>query len=226
MKKLKSLIPEELIQERQNYLIENVKPLSEIKDPIECQNRFFETTIKLISEGYDISEIEEISEGLLGDIAKGAINPANWLSGGWSAIKEQIIRWILKTLGMGPGLTNVAATFLADYDVKDLLKPFKSQEFCLSAEGMPKITDGVVEATIRYLQFGEQSPTIKKDFVKLGFGNLVGEIIRDSNLGETVANKVCAGIWKTKNAQAAAASNAPADIPAVPVPAPEPKKVN
>lgn len=215
---LKSLIREELNHERRSYLIENIVSLSEIKDPNEFQNNFIVTTIKLLGEGYDISEIEGVTEAFLGDIIKGSINPANWVSGGWSAIKEHIIRWILETLGMGAGLTNVTATFLADYDIRDLLKPFKSHEFCLSAEGMPKIIDGVIESTIRYLQFGEQSPSIRKnrgqkgDIVKLGFGNLVGEVIRDSNLGETVANKVCGAIWKAKNIQT------PTDTPAVPVP--------
>lgn len=200
MNNIKKILREEL--ERQIYLTESYSSL----DKNNLQEEYFNTTIKMLQEGYSLDEIEQVSEGLFGnqflDSLLGGINFGNLGSGFWSGVKEQIIRWFLTKLGVGGGVANIASTILADIDVRIMLKPFKTPELCTSE--MPKITDAVVKAIIRYLQFGEKTPnlSLKKgqtgDLVKLGIGEFVGEVIKDSNLGETLASKLCNSIWRVK----------------------------
>lgn len=204
MNNIKKILREEL--ERHLYLTESYSNLNKNN----LQEEYFNTTIKMLQEGYSLDEIEQVSEGLFGnqflDSLLGGVNFGNLGSGFWSGAKEQIIRWLLTKLGVGGGVANIASTVLADVDIRDMLKPFKSPELCTAK--MPEITDAIVEAIIRYLQFGEQTPNLsvkkgqRSDLIKLGIGEFVGEVIKDSNLGETLASKLCNTIWKIKQAPA------------------------
>jgi hypothetical protein len=204
MNNIKKILREEL--ERQIYLTESYSTL----DKDNLQEEYFNVTVKMLQEGYSLDEIEQVSEGIFGnqflDSLLGGVNFGNLGSGFWSGVKEQIIRLLLTKLGIGGGVANIASTVLADIDVRDMLKPFKSPELCTAK--MPGITNVVVEAIIRYLQFGEKTPnlSLKKgqagDLVKLGIGEYVGEVIKDSNLGETIAGKLCNSIWRIKQVPA------------------------
>lgn len=203
---LDKIIKEQLKKERETYLKESLDSLSDIEDNGFFLESYIDLTVQLMNEGYDIKEIEVVAEqGIMDKLTSGAgaIAKDTWdstnvlqtlLGGSMSTIKEQMINWLLVTLGMGKGAANFMAAFLADYDIRDLLLMFKSKEHCM--QQAPKVSDSLMEAVVRYLQFGEKETYIKQDYVKLGVGNMFGEIIRNSNIGETVANKFCGIIWK------------------------------
>ena len=64
---------------------------------------------------------------------------------------------------------------------------------------MPKISDGLMAGIVRYLQYGEKDVKLfdkNSDVLGLALGNILDEVITQSNIGETVASKLCAAIWK------------------------------
>ncbi len=209
MNNINKLIREELIKKRKEKIVESLSELNDIQD----QNFFFynyiQKSTKLLDEGYSIEEIEQISENIFtdkllqgggqvaGDIWKNTNVLDALFGGGLGMIKEQIIRWVLVQLGVGKGAANFLAAVLEQTDPRELLRVFKSPESCTS--GMPKISDGLMAGIVRYLQYGEKDVKLfdkNSDVLGLGLGNILDEVITQSNIGETVASKICAAIWK------------------------------
>lgn len=204
---LNIILKEELLNIRKNKLQESLSILEDIEDKDFFFHSYINLSAKLLDEGYEIEEIEMVSENIFtdklkqgaGDVAGDIWGSTNILDalfgGGLGMIKEQIIRWVLVQLGVGKGAANFLAAALEQTDPRELLRIFKSKEFCVA--GMPKISDGIMAGIIRYLQFGEDGVKLDfKDMTKLGVGNVVDEVITQSNIGETVGNKLCELIWK------------------------------
>lgn len=203
---LNKKIKEELLSIRQNRLYESLSELKDIEDNDFLIVQYLSKTGKLLDEGYTINEIESVSEDFLGKLTQGAGQVAmdGWkntnvfdtlISGGLGAIKEQVIRWVLVQLGVGQGAANAMAAALEQLDPRDLLRVFKTPELC--NQKMPEISDAVMAGLRGYIQFGEKSVGLNfADQGKSGLGNIVDELIKQSNIGETVANKLCGAIWK------------------------------
>lgn len=204
---LNKILKEELLTIRQNRLHESLSELNDIDDRDFFIVQYLSKSSSLLDEGYSIEEIESISENIFTDKLKqgaGAVSAdimgnTNILDalfgGGLGMIKEQIIRWVLTQLGVGKGAAVILAATLEQTDPRELLRIFKTKELCVS--GMPKISDGVMAGIIRYLQFGDGGVQVNTpDMLKVGLGNIVDEVITQSNLGETIGNKLCQAIWK------------------------------
>jgi hypothetical protein len=199
MKDIKLILKEELGKERENYVIESFKPLYDANN----QSIFLETYInigtKLLDEGYDIDEIEMIVEqNMLDNILQGA--KGMWdktdvtkilKGGGWSMVKEQLIRWVLSAFGVSGGALTFLSAALADYDPRMLLKMFKNKEMCITNAG--PLSNSLMEGLIRYVQIGGDKDI---SVAQLGIGNIIGEVIQESNIGNVVAQKFCNLIWK------------------------------
>ena len=210
MNNIKKKIREELQKEqsRTNYLTESLKPLSDISDEGFFIQSYIQIADNLMEEGYTLEEIEPLVEQSLTDRLKqgiGGMAADTWdktsvlgalFGGGLSGVKEQILKWLLTSLGMGAGAATFISAVLADYDVRDLLKVFKSKEFCLAPEGMPGISDAVIEGVVAYLQTGERPMNIRQDIGGVALRNVFADVLRQSNLGEGIAEKVCGAIWK------------------------------
>ena len=206
---INKIIREEVIKVRRNRLEESLVELKDIRDKDFFFHSYIQKSAQLLDEGYTIEEIEQISENWFteklgqgaGTVAKDIYGSTNVLDalfgGGLGMIKEQVIRWVLVQLGVGKGAANFLAAVLEQTDPRELLRIFKSPEYCTS--GMPKISDGLMAGIVRYLQFGEKDVTLfdkNSDVIGLGLGNVLDEVITQSNIGETVASKLCAAIWK------------------------------
>jgi len=207
---IKQKIREQLEKEqvRTTYLTESLKPLSDISDEGFFIQSYIQIADTLMNEGYTLSEIEPLIEQSMADRLKqgvGGMAADTWdktsvlgalFGGGLSGVKEQIVKWLLTSLGMGAGAATFISTALADYDVRNLLKVFKSKEHCLAPEGLPGISDFVMEGIVAYLQTGEKPMNIKQDFGGIALRNVFADVMRQSNFGESVAEKVCGAIWK------------------------------
>jgi hypothetical protein len=206
---INKLIREELIKKRKNNLVESLSPLNDIDDKDFFFHSYIQKSSELLDEGYSIEEIEQIAENMFtdkilqggGGVAKDIWGSTNILDalfgGGLGMIKEQVIRWVLVNLGVGKGAANFLAAFLEQTDPRELLRLFKSPESCTS--GMPKISDGLMAGIVRYLQYGEKDVKLfdqNSDVLGLALGNVLDEVITQSNIGEKVGEKLCAAIWK------------------------------
>lgn len=208
-KNLNKIIREELIKKRKSHLTESLNKLNDIEDTNFFFYNYIQKSTELLDEGYSIEEIEQIAENIFTDKLKqgaGTVASDIWGStdvlsalfgGGLGMIKEQVIRWVLVQLGVGKGAANFLAAALEQTDPRELLRIFKSPENCTS--GMPKISDGLMAGIIRYLQYGEKDVKLfdkNSDVLGLALGNVLDEVIIQSNIGEKVAEKLCAAIWK------------------------------
>ena len=71
-------------------------------------------------------------------------------------------------------------------------------ETCMSSEGMSALIDGLLTVMLRYIAAGEIGAD-RNDYsigIKAGVssyaGNMLGQVIKESNISETIADKV----WK------------------------------
>jgi hypothetical protein len=206
MDSLNKKLKEELLKIRKNRIQESLNELSDIEDVDFLFTQYLSKTGKLLDEGYTIEEIELVSEQFLDKLQQGAgaVVGDVWkntnvfdalVSGGLGTIKEQVIRWILVQLGVGQGAANAMAAALEQMDPRDLLRVFKTPELC--REKMPEISDAIMAGIRGYMQFGEKSVGLNvADQAKSGLGNIIDELIKQSNIGEMAGNKLCGVIWK------------------------------
>ncbi len=206
---ISKLVKEELNKKGNHHIVESLIELNDIQDNDFFIINYINKSTELLDEGYTIQEIEQVAENIftnkltqgIGDVAGDIWGSTNVLDalfgGGLGMIKEQVIRWVLVQLGVGKGAANFLAAALEQTDPRELLRIFKSPESCTS--GMPKISDGLMAGIVRYLQFGEKDVKLfdkNSDVLGLALGNILDEVITQSNIGETVASKLCAAIWR------------------------------
>jgi hypothetical protein len=194
---IKEIVRTNLINEsdRRKHILNSFQKIKDLKNE-QLLEGYISTSNKLISEGYGFHEIEN----LINEIE----NPLNMLDGKvdwggmfkeslYSSAKEYIIKWLLNAVGMGPQWSTTMAQALADLNPLDLLKPFKNEQNCI--QYMPNICDTVLEVLVRYLG-SSATGTNRTDYNwsgmgSVGVGNIFGEAIRESNIGESISNKLC-----------------------------------
>lgn len=197
----KSDIRKTLLEERKKHLGESFHYLEDIRDSEFRTVSFMKTMAQLLDEGY--SEEEIINEITAQDVTK-RLEDTDWKGmmgdAAMSAAKEYMIFFGLSTvLGVNKETSANISRFMADVNPMTFLRIFKGMSECQS--GAPEIVDAIIEAFGRSLGAdwvggGGSRRTDYSLFSLTGMGasyagNLFGEAIRDSNLGETIANKFC-----------------------------------
>lgn len=218
MDKIKLIIKEELKKESDNYLIESFNKLSSITNEKLFIEQLTETTVGLLNDGYTLEEINLIAEqaaaqtaGQAGNLFSGLKNPETGkfdltgllFGGGKSMFWEQILRWLFKkVLGVSEKTAQNAAIVLADYNPLHILRLFKGYNACVQEiahtdKGGGGLGALIIELFINNSQFQGGSQTMGK----VALRNVAAEAIRDSNLDDKLAEKICGHIWKTSDSQ-------------------------
>jgi hypothetical protein len=198
---IRKVVSENLKRTRKEIFQESFSIVRGSSTKDEFLTRVLIASSNLISEGYEMDEIESFlneqdasSLVAAGDDALSQVKNADWgkLAKGtiMSSIKEYAIKWLLNNLGMKGEIVDSVAIVFAEYDPLDLLKPFKDMSSCMGPKAMPKLCDAIMEAVGRYIG-GQATGGGGSTIVKLGVGNLFGEAIEQSNLGEIAGAKFC-----------------------------------
>ena len=187
---LKIKIKQTLLEERQNKLKESFVELSDIDDKNYLVERSLTISYTLLEDGYSLDEIDkELSEVYdVNDWGK-----IDWkemiLGGSLSMAKEYIIEYILKELfGTNKEFAHEAAVVFSNLSPTDLLTPFKDEASC--SESMPKITKALLVALGRHLA-GNVTGVGEGNLATKGAGNLFGQVIMQSNVGESLSVNFC-----------------------------------
>lgn len=147
---LRKYINETLLEERQRKLHSSYDELNDIRDKEYFLERYFFITSNLLNEGYSIEEVESAIQGVENPLSNVDIG-SNLLSAGGSQIKEYVINVLLTYVfgGKNQGIITTISVVFADYDIRDILLPFKDMSNC--STHMPKMIDSVLEALSRYI---------------------------------------------------------------------------
>ena len=198
---IRKVVSENLQRTRKEIFQESFSIVRGSSSKDEFLTRVLIASSNLISEGYEMDEIESFlneqdasSLVAAGDDALSQVKNADWgkLARGtiMSSIKEYAIKWLLNNLGMKGEIVDSVAIVFADYNPLDLLKPFKDMQTCMQSDAMPALCDAIMEGLGRYI--GNRAVSGRGDStIKLGIGNIFGESIKESNLGETAGAKFC-----------------------------------
>jgi hypothetical protein len=198
MSQIKNIVSNVLLEERERRLNEAFIELNDIRDGNYLIERYVSITRKLVDEGYDIDEIEipDNIKNLVPDQLKTADVKSALSDALATSAKEYIIRFVLKEIfGAGAGFSTFAAQLFADWNPMDLLKIFKNKEECDAA--FPALSDRLITMLVRYVASGEvggNSNDYGLTFKGMGstyLGNLFGEVVKESDVSEKVANKFC-----------------------------------
>jgi len=193
---LRNYIKETLLEERERKLYSSYEELNDIRDKEYFLERYFVITSNLLNEGYSIEEVESVVNELDNPLSDVDIS-SNIISAGGSQLKEYAINILLTFVfgGKNQGMISTISVVFADYDIRDILKPFKDESNCISH--MPKMVDSILEALSRYIA-GSAVGVDRNDYglnlsgLASGYaGNMFGEVIKDSNIGETISDKIC-----------------------------------
>lgn len=193
---LRKYIKETLLEERDRKLYSSYEELNDIRDKEYFLERYFVITSNLLNEGYSIEEVESAVNELDNPLSNVDIG-SNIMSAGGSQLKEYAINILLTFVfgGKNQGMISTISVVFADYDIRDILKPFKDEPNCMSH--MPKMVDSILEALSRYVA-GSTVGVDRNDYglnlsgLASGYaGNMFGEVIKDSNIGETISDKIC-----------------------------------
>lgn len=139
-----------------------------------------------INENEDIIQLEEnILNTFYSAIKDGFSGAAG------DMLREYIIRYFLGLLNLNTKLAEGISTVLAQYDIRRLIKIFKSKNDCLT-ESAP-LVDVLSEVIIGQMQLGSEKTS---GFLGRSVRNLFGEAIQKSNFGEESAKLICEAIWK------------------------------
>ena len=194
---LRKYIKETLLEERERKLYESYDELNDIRDKEYFLERYFVITSGLLNEGYSFEEVESVLNEVENPLSGLDLTGDDLLSAGGSQLKEYAINLLLTFIfgGKNQGMITTISVVFADYDVRDILKPFKDEPNCMSH--MPKMVDGVLEALSRYVAGSAVGADRNNYGLNLGglssgfAGNIFGEVIKDSNIGETISDKIC-----------------------------------
>lgn len=191
---IKKVVSENLQKTRKQRFDESFKNAHNSKNYDEFLNNVLIASSGLISEGYSIDEVEDyISEegvAATADDALDKVKNADWgkIARGSiiSMIKEYAIKWLLTNIGLNKHFAETAAIVFAGYNPLNLIKPFKDASNC--QQYMPDLCDAIMEAIARELG-GQVTGT--SNTLTMGIGNIFGEAIKESNLGEISSGKFC-----------------------------------
>ena len=183
---ISEIVSKNLKKTRKERLDEAFIPLNESKSKDEFLENFLIISSKLIDQGYTLEEIENPLNKLNLDWG-GAIKQSIW-----SEIKEYAIKWILQSFGLNVKLAEQLSIALADMNPLDIIRIFKDPQSCQNH--MPHIYDAISELILRNV--GAKITNSDSNVGNKLIGNIFGEAIRQSNLGETVTNITCKIIHK------------------------------
>ena len=191
---IKKVVSENLQQTRKQRFDESFKNAHQSKNYEEFLNNVLIASSSLISEGYSIDDIDGYitDQGIAStaDDALDKVKNADWgkIARGsiLSMVKEYAIKWLLTNVGLKKEFAEIAVIVFADYNPLNLIKPFKDTQNC--QQYMPELCDAIMEAIGR--QIGGQI-TGTSNTLTMGVGNIFGESIKQSNLGEIASGKFC-----------------------------------
>jgi len=204
---IREKIKRSLVEERQRKLTTSLSELEDIKDDNYFVERYFLTCSKLLEEGYSLDEIEGTGMNL-----KDKLNQLDWKRALSNAAinsgKEYAIRFILtKVFSAGPSTATFLAGTLADINPLNLIRIFKGPGECNS--GFPEIVNALLEQLVRYIaagatgvdrnsydlnplgNLGRGGNTAIRDVASTIAGNMFGDVIRDSDIGEKITKRFC-----------------------------------
>lgn len=192
MQQIKVIVSKTLIEERSKKLNDSLLVLENIEDQNKLIENFLVISSKLIEEGYTLQEIES------SDIYK-QLNNVNWSGVLGDSIlntaKEFIIKFVLQeVLGANATFSRMFAQFMANVNPIDLLKPFKDEANCV--QHFPQIVDGILIVMFRSIAAGEfgvdsNSYSIVKGGLSAIAGNMLGQVIKESDISEKVSGMFC-----------------------------------
>lgn len=198
MSEIKNIVSNVLIEERKKRLDEAYIELDDIRDNDYLVERYLFITTDLVNEGFDINELEipdAVKNLLPSSISTSDVKGAMTDAAATSA-KEYIIRFVLKEIfGAGAGFSTFASQLFADWNPLDLLRIFKNIEECNKT--FPALSDRLITMLIRYVasnEVGGDRNDYSISFKGIGstyLGNLFGEVVKESNISEQVADKFC-----------------------------------
>lgn len=222
---INKLVKKNLIEARTNKIHQYYSKIK-FTNETDAIKQYFYTTFDVIKEGYTLDEIDDyfnkrnLHEIEMPDISLNKIG--SFLSSDdvkgtmWNTVKSQIKEWILYWL-----LTNIftkgadneflkdISIALADINVISLLKLFKNEQEC--KEPMTQVIDAIGEVLLRKLgkrlvkgdsensfidNITGNELTWSQFFISMPVGNLLGELIRKSNIPDELADKFCKYIHK------------------------------
>lgn len=197
MNDIKNIVSNILTEERKKRLDEAYLELEDIRDNDYLIERYIEITTNLVSEGYDLDEIEipdSIKNSINVDAVKKGLSDSLMISA-----KEYIFRFIAnKIFGWGPNSSTIIAQLFADWNPLDLLKIFKNEQECI--DKFPNLSDRLVTMMLRRVLGGDMGAN-PNDYsigvAQMGgvyLGNLMGEVVKETNLSEVLADKFCKAI--------------------------------
>jgi hypothetical protein len=198
----KSIVNKKLVEKRKSNLEESFSSLRTIKDPKIYINKCFNTSIKLLEEGYTENEVNQQLMKEFELPTSLGLDKIDWKSfakeSGVSYLKELAINWVLKYMGVSPGWATTLSQAFADMNPLDLIRIFKDGPTC--NQHAPHIMDAVVEVSLRAgvsKLFGTDRNNDGWSGVPASLmGNITGEAIRKSGLGESITAPFCKLIHK------------------------------
>jgi hypothetical protein len=198
----KSIVNKTLNEKRKSNLNESFIPLRKIKNQDVYLEECFKTSIKLLNEGYTENEVNQqlVKEFELPTSL--GLDKIDWKSfakeSGGSYLREMAINWILKFIGISPGWSTTLSQAFADMNPLDLVRIFKDGPTC--NQHAPHIMDAVIEVSLR-AGVSELFDINRNNDGWSGvpaslMGNITGEAIRKSGLGESITAPFCKLIHK------------------------------
>lgn len=203
---IKNIVKSNLQEKRNERFYELFMELHELEDKSLLGEQFMQTSVNLINEGYTMDEIEnflnEIENPISNITDKVKSDIKNYDFGKsfkeslYTSAKEYAFKWILDYLGVSKNLPNLStslAQFFASVEIKDLLKPFKNEAYCI--QYLPNILNGILIVVVRYLG-GSVVGTDRNNYEWGGApsvmaGNMFGQIIKDSKMADSLAKPLC-----------------------------------
>lgn len=197
MSEIKNIVSSVLTEERKKRLEEAYVELDDIRDDVYLIERYISITTDLINEGYDLNELEmpdAIKNSINVDAVKKGLSDSLMVSA-----KEYIFRFIAsKIFGWGPNSSTIIAQLFADWNPLDLLKIFKNEQECI--QKFPNLSDRLVTMMLRRVIGGDMGANANDYSIGVAqmggvyLGNLMGEVVKETNLSEVLADKFCKAI--------------------------------
>jgi hypothetical protein len=197
MSEIKNIVSNVLTEERKKRLDEAYLELNDIRDDVYLIERYISITTDLVNEGYDLNELDmpdSIKNSINVDAVKKGLSDSLMVSA-----KEYIFRFIAnKIFGWGPSSSTIVAQLFADWNPLDLLKIFKNQQECI--EKFPNLSDRLVTMMLRRVIGGDMGANANDYSIGVAqmggvyLGNLMGEVVKETNLSEVLADKFCKAI--------------------------------
>lgn len=199
---VKNIVSKNLNEKRKSNIEESFSRLKKIKDTNTYLEECFKTSLKLINEGYTE---EEINQKLLKEFALPTSLGLDKIDfgglakeSGVSFLKELAINWVLKYLGVSPSWSTTLSQAFADLNPLDFIRIFKDKSSCITHA--PHIMDAVAEVSLRAgvsTLFGTNRNNDGWSGIPTSLlGNISGEALRNTNLGEAISEPFCKLIHK------------------------------